>query len=108
MDDSAEARWQLVSQVIEMTDTSGADVATGAAEFEEPLGAAEAADLIRKAGIVTRMHTGMPADWFTAQTMAEWLLGSYLDIVDTASWFAMDPWLSVASERLSRSTPLEP
>jgi hypothetical protein len=108
MDETAEARWQLVSEVIEMTDTTEPEVPTGAAEIEEPPGAQEAAALIRKAGIVPRQHTGMPADWFTSETLAEWLLGSYLDIVDSASWFAMDPWLSVAHERLARSQPLEP
>lgn len=108
MDETAEARWQLVSDVIAMTDTSEPEVPSGAAEIEEPPGAAEAGDLIRKAGIVARQHTGMPPEWFTSQTLAEWLLGSYLDIVDTASWFAMDPWLSVASERMARAKPLEP
>jgi hypothetical protein len=90
MDDTAEARWGLVRQVIAMTDAPGT-------EYAQTTG--PAAELIREAGIVVRQHTGKPPEWFTSQTLAEWLLGSYLDIVATESWFALDPWLSVAAER---------
>jgi hypothetical protein len=93
MEDDPEGRWELVRRVIELTDSAEPEQSSSAV----------AADLIRKAGIVTRMHTGMPPEWFTLQTMAEWLLGSYLDIVDTQSWFAIDPWISVATERLDRA-----
>jgi hypothetical protein len=92
MEPTADDRWALVKTVIEMTATIGPEDAS-----------MEAAALIREAGIVARQHTGQPPEWFTSKTMAEWLLGSFLDIVDTESWFAMDPWLSVASQRLARA-----
>jgi hypothetical protein len=92
MEATADDRWNLVKTVSEMTATVGPEDSSMAA-----------ADLIREAGIVARQHTGQPPEWFTSKTMAEWLLGSYLDIVDTDSFFAMDPWLSVASQRLARA-----
>jgi hypothetical protein len=94
MEATAAERWELVKRVIEMTETPGSEYSQSAGPV---------AGIIREAGIVARQHTGMAPDWFTSKTLAEWLLGSYLDIVDTESWFAMDPWLSVASERLARA-----
>ncbi|HEX3540796.1 MAG TPA: hypothetical protein VHT75_10185 [Acidimicrobiales bacterium] len=92
MEDTAAGRWELLREVIALTDAPGT-------EYAQTTG--PAAELIRNAGIEVRQHTGKPPEWFTSKTLAEWLLGSYLDIVATESWFAMDPWLSVASERLA-------
>jgi hypothetical protein len=98
MEATAEDRWQLVERVIELTDTDLTD-----SPKLEHVPVAEAAELIREAGIVARQHTGLPAELFGSKTTAEWLLGSYLDIVNQDAVFAVDPWLQVASERLARA-----
>lgn len=98
MEATAEDRWKLIERVIELTDTPLDD-----APGSEHVPVKEAADLIREAGIVARLHTGLPAELFGSKTTAEWLLGSYLDIVDQDAAFAVDPWLQVASERLARA-----
>ncbi len=93
MEDTADDRWKLVERVIEITNAAGPEYAT----------LSEGADLIREAGIVPKQHEGKPAIWFTSETMAEWLLGAYLDIVDQDASFAIVPWIQVATERLARA-----